>query len=160
MRIRHLVSVTKVEVSSTSWSSSDLPPRHAPIYAKSRPIRAGWRWRSAQVSGAGRSFVMLAMCNPKRDNWSASLIVHTPEGPSVVARFEDHGSHKGRHVHAHCERGGIETGAESYDRLVRVPPAGARHRTAQAWTEVSFWAAARRFFRVEDDIGPLFRDER
>jgi hypothetical protein len=41
------------------------------------------------------------------------------------------------------------------DNLARIPPAGAPHRRTFAWTETSFWEAAKRFFRVEEKRGPL-----
>ena len=85
-------------------------------------------------------------------------MVDTPEGASVVGRFESHGSHPGVHGHAHCYRGGIEVGASGLDNLVRCPPADKPHRRTNAWTENSFWEAARRFFRVTDNFGPLFND--
>jgi len=165
MRVRHLVSERKIERYDTGWSINDLPPRHAPIFAKTRPIRAGWKWRSARAEGVAdnhileepvRSYILTAICNPSRDNWKAFLIVETADGPSVVGRFEYHGSHPGIHIHTHCERCGIEIGGSGLDNLVRVPPAGQFHRRVNAWTEGTFWTAAKRFFRIEDDNGPLF----
>jgi hypothetical protein len=103
----------------------------------------------------GRDFVLLAECNPSRANWKAMLILVTDTGASVVGRFEDHGSHPALHIHAHCERGGLEPGASSIDDLPRIPPAHQHHRRTTAWTEPGFWEAARRFFRIEEPKGPL-----
>lgn len=155
MRVRHLVALRKTMASDTQWQTTDLPPRHAPVYAKTRPIRTGWRWRSCQAAGGGRQFTLLAQCNPGRDNWSAVLMVANAEGYSVVARYEHHGSHPGLHAHAHCERGGIEVGSTGLGDLVRSPSIGTVHRRMNAWTEGTFWDAATRFFRVETPRGTL-----
>jgi hypothetical protein len=156
MRVRHIVGQKKQTQTDTKWSIKDLTPRYAPIYTKTKPIRAGWQWRSSKVIDAtGREYVLLAECNPRRDNWKAVLILETSDGPSVVARFEYHASHPGLHVHADCSRGGIETGAIGLDNLARLPPAGNMHRRKHAWTEGTFWEAAKRFFRVEEQKGTL-----
>lgn len=156
MRVRHLIEKTKLEKSHTGWSPNDMPPRFSPIYTRTRPIRAGWKWRSSQSHAENMNFILTALCNAQRDNWQAYLMVETPDGVSVVARFESHGSHPGLHGHSHCERSGIEVGASGLDNLVRCPPADKAHRRTNAWTENTFWEAARRFFRVKDDFGPLF----
>lgn len=158
MRVRHLIGLKKEILTETEWQTTDLQPRHAPIFPKTTPIRAGWRWRSARASGKDADFVLLAKCNPKRDNWQAFLIAATTDGSySVVGRFEHHGSHPGLHVHAHCERSGVEVGTRSLDDLARIPAAGSNsyHRRTNAWTEGSFWEAAKRFFRVSEKRGPL-----
>lgn len=156
MRIRHLVSEAKTLLSDTNWSTKDMPPRHAPIYAKTRPIRSGWRWRSARARAGTVNFILTALCNPGRDNWQAILMIELDQGASVIARFEHHGSHPGLHVHAHCEKGGVVMGGASMDGLVRAPSVGEHHRRTNAWTETTFWEAAKRFFRVMDDDLPLF----
>lgn len=102
------------------------------------------------------NFVLTAICNPGRDNWQAVLILETGEGPSVVSRFEYHGSHPGVHIHADCERGGIELGSIGLDNLVRVPGNNKPHRRVNGWTENTFWEAAKRFFHIEENNGPLF----
>lgn len=161
MRVRHLIQQRKVQKSDTGWSSNDLPPRHAPIYSKSRPSRAGWKWRSAVCDAPGTKFILTALCNTRRDNWQSFLMVETGSGVSVVARFEHHGSHPGLHGHGHCARGGIEIGATGLDDLLRTPKAGIYHRRINAWTEHTFWEAARRFFRVDvayTDERDLFHD--
>jgi hypothetical protein len=129
-----------------------------PVYSKTKPIRAGWQWRSSKVEGPeGKAYILVAECNPVRDNWKAMLILETMSGPSVVARFEHHGGHPGLHAHAHCERGGIEVGPSGLDFLARIPRASSPHRRTNAWTQGTFWEAAKKFFRVEEDKGPLFR---
>jgi hypothetical protein len=151
MRLRHLIQSAKIQHSDTGWMTSDMPPRHSPIYNRTRPIRAGWKWRAAHCSRGEDRFILTALCNVKRDNWQAYLMAGTVAGASVVARFEYHGSHPGLHCHGHCERGGIEAGASGLDSLMRFPKAGAPHRRTNAWTEHTFWEAARRFFRVRDE---------
>ena len=158
MRVRNLINEIKVTEADGQWSTKDLQPRYAPIYAKTKPIRAGWQWRSSRVVSAGEHYILLAECNPRRNNWNAKLIRETEYGASVVARFESHASHPGLHVHAHCDRGGIETGATGLDNLIRIPPIGAMHRRSNAWTETTFWEAAKRFFRVREEQGVLDLD--
>lgn len=150
MRVRHLIARTKAQRSDTGWMTNDMPPRYSPIYAKTRPIRGGWKWRSARGEAGATRFILTALCNARRDNWQAYLMVETADGVSVVARFEHHGSHPGLHAHAHCEWGGVEAGASGLDGLVRIPKAGEVHRRTQAWTEGTFWEAARRFFKFAD----------
>lgn len=155
MRVRHLVSDPKVLKSDTNWRTTDLQPKHAPIYAKTRPIRAGWEWRSAKAESGSRQYILVALCNPPRDNWQAMLIVETGNGASMVARLEYHGSHPGLHAHSHCDRSGIELGGASIDNLPRFPPAGHTHRRTAAWTKIQFWNAAREFFRIKEKLGDL-----
>lgn len=158
MRVRRLIAAKKELQTDSDWQTNDLQPRYAPIFPKTTPIRAGWKWRSARASSADADFVLLAKCNPIRDNWQAFLIATTKDGSSsVVGRFEHHGSHPGLHVHAHCQRSGVEVGTRSLDDLARIPSAGSNsyHRRTNAWTERSFWEAAKRFFRVKEKQGPL-----
>lgn len=154
MRVRHLITESKTEESDTRWRSSDLQPRYAPIYPRTRPIRAGWEWRSARAVGTDRRYVLLAQCNPNRGNWQSLLILEGSEGPSVVARFEDHGSHPGLHTHVDCERVGVDTGPNSLDDLARLPSAHNYHRRKRAWTREEFWTASQRFFRVATEQEP------
>lgn len=110
MRVRHLIETDKLQKADTGWLLNDMPPRFSPIYTKTRPIKAGWKWRSSQCQAGNMSFTLTALCNAQRDNWQAYLMVETPAGASLVARFESHGSHPGLHAHSHCERSGIEVG--------------------------------------------------
>lgn len=157
MRVRHLVSEAKTVASETKqWATTDLPPRHAPYLAKTRPIRAGWQWRSAELTSSNRKYVLTGLCNPSHGNWQAILTVAVDGSYSVVARFEFHASHPGLHAHADCSTGGVTVGAAGMDNLARIPEAGARHRRQNAWTETTFWDAAKLFFGVEFKNGPLF----
>lgn len=114
-------------------------------------------WRSARAAASEGEYVLLAKCNLRRDNWQAFLILTADDGDSVVGRYEHHGSHPGLHVHAHCERSGIEMGPRGLDDLIRVPAAGSMsyHRRVNAWTKNSFWETAKKFFRIEENKGPL-----
>lgn len=158
MRVRHLIREAKEQRTDTGWKSEDLPPKHAPLFPRTTPIRAGWRWRSASATGASGTYVLLAKCNPRRDNWQAILMTLVEEGAaSAVARLEYHGSHPGLHAHGHCGRSGIESGPAGLDDLIRFPSAapGSYHRRNNAWTEGAFWECAKRFFRVREKKGAL-----
>jgi hypothetical protein len=158
MRIRRIISEPKVLESDTNWRTDDLQHRYSLIFDKTKPIRGGWQWRSVTASGtAGREYVFLTQCNPAKDNWKAWLIFKTPKGePSLVSRLEYHGTHPGLHVHAHCERGGLEEGPSSIDGLDRIPPAHRPHRRNNiTWREHAFWEQARRHFRIEHPTGTL-----
>ena len=115
-------------------------------------MKNGWEWRCAHLDGEdGASYILVAMCKPAYSNWKAILIKHTTDGAAVVGRLEDHPSHKGLHIHAHCDRGGVETGPSGMDGLIRIPePQAWNRRTEKEWTQGSFWARARTFFRVVD----------
>jgi hypothetical protein len=158
MRVRHLIIEPKNLESDSGWKADDLTPRNAPIFVKTKPIRAGWKWRSARASGRSGQFILLAECNTRRANWKAMLMLVNPDRTaSVIARFEQHGSHPGLHIHSDCTRSGIETGATSIDGLLRIPDAGADsyHRRVSSWTENSFWEASKKFFRAHDREGDL-----
>lgn len=157
MQIRKLVRAAKVQASDSRWKTGDLPPRLCPIYPKSKPHGPSWQWRSVKAISGDAEFWLVATVNVARSNWKCILIAKTENGHSVVARYEDHGSHPGIHVHAHCHRGGIEEGPTGMNDLIRVPPASAPHRRANAQTLSTFWENARRFFRVKDDMGPLYQ---
>jgi hypothetical protein len=155
MRVRKLLVEPKVQQSDSNWRRDDMQRRYAPVFKRTRPIRSGWQWRSARATSDEREYILTALCNPGRDNWQAMLIICEEAGASVVARYESHGSHPGLHVHADCARSGLETGPASIDNLPRRPAARGGHRRIGAWTENSFWEAARRFFRVRERGGPL-----
>jgi hypothetical protein len=155
MRVRCLIKERKTQESDTDWRRDDMQPRYAPVFARTRPVRSGWQWRSAKAESIERKYILNALCNPMRGNWQAILILCTDTGASVIGRYEYHGSHPGLHVHADCERGGLELGSISIDNLSRRPSAQSFRRRTTAWTANTFWEAARRFFRVEERKGPL-----
>lgn len=154
MRVRHLLSEVKTPIEdSGNWSKSDLPPRWCSIYPRSKPTRAGWQWRSVRAKAGEKEYLAVARCNPMRDNWQALLILESRSGPSVIARYEYHGSHPGKHVHSDCNRSGLEIGASSMDNLARFPNASSFHRRIEALTPASFWRSAKDFFRIASQSG-------
>ena len=158
MRVRHIIIEKKELQSDSDWRVDDLTRKNAPIYSKTKPIPSGWKWRSAKATGESGEYVLLGLCNPNRDKWQAILMKLADDGgASAVGRFEHHGSHPGLHVHAHCQRSGIEQGAGSLNDLTRFPKSGSDsyHRRKNAWTERGFWEAAKRFFRIEEQKGSL-----
>ncbi len=112
MRVRRLIATPKLQTSDTGWSANDMPPRHCPIYTEpSADLRFMEMRSTVACEVGGTRHFLVALCNTRRDNWQAFLIVDTTIGVSVVARFEHHGSHPGLHGHAHCDRGEpLETG--------------------------------------------------
>lgn len=157
MRVREIITEAKEQKSDTDWRTDDLPPRHAPCYDKSRPIRNDWTWRSASAVGEnGREFVLFANCAPKYNKWQAILVMKsgTKDG-SVVARYEYHGDHPGIHVHSDCETSGIEMGSAGLNNLNRFPNAKSHHRRVEPLTANKFWEQAKAFFRVSEQKGSL-----
>ncbi len=157
MRIRKIIAEPKVLESDTDWRVDDLQHRYSWIFEKTKPIRAGWKWRSATaIDKTKHEYLFLMQCNPIRDQWKAWLIFRMPSGQaSLVSRFEYHGTHPGLHVHAHCERGGLEQGPSSIDHLARIPSVERRHRRKNTWREQTFWEQARLHFRIEHPKGTL-----
>jgi hypothetical protein len=149
MRVRAVLRERKRLLSDTGWRIADLPPQHAPFFHRSRRLQSGWRWRSLRAVSDSGPFVIVVVCRPGRAKWQAILAQGLERGYAIVARFEDHGSHAGVHVHADCEDRTQRLGALGMDDLVRNPRAGSFHRRRRTWTEESFVAAALRFFRVE-----------
>jgi len=157
VRVRRATGKSKLQITDTLWRDDDMPPRFCPIYTKTRPARAGWRWRSARADAGDEEFMLVALVHPKRGDMKSTLLVKRDEGYSVVSRYEFHSSHPGLHVHAHCDRAGIEIGASGMDELQRVPPSKGRVTRQVPLSISTFWEESRRFFRIKDDIGPLFR---
>ncbi|RWE97362.1 hypothetical protein [Mesorhizobium sp.] len=145
----------KTIFSDTGWRVDDIPPRFSGVYEKTRPNRNGWKWRSVLAQAADQEYIFLTQVHEQRDNWSAWLILKNEGGASIVDRFEYHGSHPGLHIHAHCERGGIEEGPSSINDLVRFPKASSRHRRLQTYRPASFWEQARSHFRIDYPRGAL-----
>jgi hypothetical protein len=38
LRVRYLISKKKVVETDTKWSKEDMPPKHHPIYQKTKPV--------------------------------------------------------------------------------------------------------------------------
>lgn len=155
MRVRHLVAEPKTISSDTRWRLDDMAPRFSGLYAKTKPIRAGWQWRSVIALSEHKEYIFLVQGHEEKDNWGAWLVLKTSGGHSLVTRFEYHGSHPGFHVHAHCERGGIEEGTGSINDLVRIPKATS-DGTVITLRRDKFWEQARVKFRISFPKGSLF----
>lgn len=155
MRIRQYTRDKKTIKTDTLWKSEDLPPRHSYIFTKTRLIRGSWQWRSAVAESSIAEYVLLALINPERDNWEARLILLNEGTGSVISRYEYHGSHPGLHIHAHCERGGIEAGSTGMDNLIRLPDVGSERQVNIAFRANTFWERAKRHYRISDKKGPL-----
>ncbi len=157
MRVRKIVREPKLLTSDTNWRTDDMQPRYSWIFQRTKPIRAGWKWRSViATDSANREYLFLTQCNPERDEWKAWLILRASSSESsLVSRLEYHGTHPGLHVHVDCQRGGLEQGPASIDRLARIPLVAKHHRRKHTWREQSFWEQARRHFRIEHPRGPL-----
>lgn len=153
-RLRWLVAERKQILTDTGWRHDDLPPRLSGIYPKTRPIRAGWEWRSVLTSGSAYKHIFLTQINEDRDNWLAWLVAISPAGGSIICRYEYHGSHPGFHLHAHCERGGIETGPATINGLLRIPGASSAGMVTTIRRD-SFWERAREKFRIDFPTGTL-----
>jgi len=157
MRVRAAARLRKIITSDTRWKRDDVQRRYCPINSRTKPIRAGWEWRSLKAaSDDGRKFIAYLEANVRKGDFKSVLIEETVNGPSVIARYEYHSSHPGIHVHAHCERSGIEIGASGMDKLERAPRVKERHRRISALSLSTFLAAASRFYGMEYDTGPLF----
>ncbi|WP_417794224.1 hypothetical protein [Terasakiella pusilla] len=157
MRVRQIIIRPKQQQDDTNWREDDMPPRHAPCYDKTRPIRNGWKWRSATaVDDQKKEYVLFANCAPKYNKWQAVLVLKTGNrNGSVIARYEYHGDHPGTHVHSCCDRSGLEIGSSGLGDLNRFPDAKSHHRRIEPLTENQFWEHAKAFFRVSEPKGPL-----
>lgn len=157
MRVRHIVHRPKTLESDTGWHQDDLPPRHAPHFSRTLPVRRHWKWRSLAATDAdGREYVLVVRINIMKGDWQSVLCQKMPDGDaSVVGRFEYHEDHPGTHLHSHCERSGVEVGAAGLSGLGRFPANHAFHRRKTAWTENSFLEASKRFFRIRERKGEL-----
>jgi hypothetical protein len=154
LNVRAAITAPKKMSSDTGWKDTDMPPKHAPIYTKSRPSRAGWKWRSAKADNNGREYVLVTMCHPSRGNWKSMLIEVSDQASRVIGRFEYHSTHPGLHGHANCNSS-LAFGSVGLDDLTRYPSNSSFHRRKSAWTENGFWEASKRFFRVEESKGSL-----
>lgn len=153
MRVRHLVAQHKVLSGDTGWKDEDIPPRYTGVYSKTRPNRAGWRWRSAVAATEHNEYIFFTHIHVEKDKWNSWLVSKLDDGCSIVARFEYHGSHPGVHLHAHCDRGGIEVGPGSIDGLARIPKSSVGPEIEL--TPDRFWNLARERFRIEFPKGTL-----
>ncbi len=90
-----------------------------------------------------------------KDNWRAWLIRKTDDEGSLVARYEFHGSHPGLHLHADCDRGGVEVGPTSIKVPLRIPAVGSERMRLPPTRPGLFWETARQYFRMDYAKGSL-----
>ena len=154
MRIQDHVSDRKHAGSDTGWLTGAVPPRHAPVYVRSRPMGRGWMWRSMAVSSEECEYRLFVQCHPSKDDWKAWLI-EVNDASSVVCRLEHHGSHPGRHVHADCSKERPD-GPLSIGSGIRIPAAKSHHRENIGHDPEAFWRYSKKFFRIVDRQGVLF----
>lgn len=155
MRIRQHIRRPKIIESDTDWRDDDLPPRFSGIYERTRPMRAGWRWRSVLAKADGIEYIFLLQVKPRQDNWLAWLILKEENSCSIVSRYEYHSSHPGFHAHADCTRGGVEKGPDSIDNLLRIPKVSSPNGPTITLKERTFWEKSRKHFRIEFKQGQL-----
>lgn len=149
MVIKKLVSCVKEVASDTGWQSKAIVPKYCPVNKKTKPLGRGWEWRSCELWSGDTKFVLYAECNPMRSCWKSFLIITKTDGASsAVARLECHGSHPGLHVHSNCISKSLPDGGKSLDMEVRLPVAKDHHRRRLEWTRETFWATAKRAFKV------------
>ena len=155
MRVRHLIVRAKTITSDTNWKSEPLPPRFSGIYPKTRPLKPGWKWRSAQAHCTENEYILLCEVNEQKDNWRAWLIKKIGDEGSLVSRLEFHGNHPGIHAHADCSRGGLEVGPSSIKVPVRIPGVGSGRQRPPPTRPDLFWDMARKHFRMDYKKGSL-----
>jgi hypothetical protein len=155
MRVRHLILRRKTITTDTDWRDDALPPRFSGIYPKTRPAKPDWKWRSAQAHCSQHDYILLCEINEMKDNWRAWLIRKSDDEGSLVARYEFHGSHPGLHLHADCERGGVEVGPTSIKVPLRIPAVGSERTRPPPTRPSLFWETARRYFRMDYAKGSL-----
>lgn len=153
--IKELVKCKKTTSTDTGWKFTDIPPKHAPIFGKTRPVGRGWKWRSCVVTSEADEFVLFVSINPSKDNWKAWLIKKSSSGAGLVARLEHHGSHPGLHAHADCDAEEFQAGPSSIQAKGRYPKSTSGHRRKNSWTENGFWEASRKSFNISDRKGSL-----
>ncbi len=147
MTPRDAVRASKTVISDTGWKTGAIPPRHAPIFKKSKAALPNWQWRSLELVGTNR-MICLIEASPAYGKWKAWLI-DSPEGgdAAVVMRLEDQPGKSGLHIHADCDGGNL-TGPQSINLPQRIPSHGKRHRRGPVWTTHSFVAVAAKTFRI------------
>ena len=156
MRIRHLLKCPKVTSDDTGWKIGDMAPRFCPVYMRTRPMRSGWRWRSLRAERLGVRYIVVALCRSGRGTQQALLLKEAAsQSWSLIARYEQHASHPGIHLHPHCERSGIEVGGSGFDGLARIPAVESHHRRTSNLTDELFWIRALKFFGVKPPEGQL-----
>lgn len=151
MTTRRIALARKSISSDTGWKTGNLPPRHAPVFSKSKPHRPGWEWRSLRIlDDDGNVYICLFEISPNFGKWNSRLIAKCDDGSwAVLIRLEDQPGKSGLHVHANCY-GERLYGAESMNMPERIPQHDSLHRRQTAWTKHSFFFAAVSILRIHD----------
>ncbi len=150
MRVRNFLRTPKKIFSDTNWRADALPPRFTGIYPNTVPARPHWSWRSALANCQNFEYIFLCQVNELKDDWKAWLSIKTPNGWSLIERYEYHGSHPGVHVHADCERAGIEVSQTGLNGLLKIPSAKTNKAQIISLRPNLFWEKARTHFRISD----------
>lgn len=144
-------------IADTGWRDGVIHKQQAPWHEAGIQDRESWKWRSITArSNRDVNYILLIRFRLVNLNCQAILGRKVEGGWSAVGRYEYHSDHPGLHLHAHCDRGGLETGPTSLDNLQRIPERLSRCRQSRAdWTKDSFLNAARQFYRVVEPKGSL-----
>lgn len=148
--MRSIAIATKRLIEDTGWKSGTIPPRHAPVFKRTKGMPPGWQWRSVRLQCEEGDLVLLLKAVPVRNKFQAWLMRPGRAGAGVLLlRIEDQPGKRGLHVHVDCENeppaGPAGIGAEP----PRYPPHGSRHRRTQDWTRETFWEQVRVMLRIE-----------
>lgn len=151
-----MAKLKKVVSSDTGWKTGPIPPRHAPIFKKSKPLGPAWEWRSLELRCPERMICLIEV-SPAFGKWKAWLIDAAQEEAAVLIRLEDQPGKSGLHIHADCD-GREMTGPQSAMMPHRLPYHGNYHRRTPAWTKKSFVTVAASTFRIslEHETPDLF----
>lgn len=145
---KYILELKKIE-SDTNWQTKDIPPKHFPIYKKSYPNRASWKWRSLRLKGENTDFCLFLHCNPFKDQWKAYLM----KEDIPLVRYEYHGSHPGIHIHSSCN----DVEKTHMNQWIRLPDNNRLHRRAnENYTESRFYSECIKVFRINTENGDLF----
>jgi len=87
------------------WSSGKVPRSEFPMPGPF-PIKPYQRWRCLTLSDAtGRDLRLLIVVSDRRNEFQAVLAEVINGKSYILARLEEHATHRGLHCHAPCERG-------------------------------------------------------
>ena len=154
MRAREIIIKPKKLERDTGWRTDDMKPCHAPCLKKTKRTSNGWTWRSLQaLDNSGREYVLYARCAEKYNKQQAILTMPSNNGvgsASVVARYENHATHPGIHVHSNCKDNDLEVGSSKLSHLCeRFPGSEKKHRRTKPPKNDEFWEWANKFFRIK-----------
>lgn len=159
--VRRLISERKSLKSLSDWSDKETPPRYTPFAKSMRLPSKCWKWRVAECETAlAREYVILARVNYRMGNYQAWLLHKSKGDLALIARLEDHASHKGLHVHSACGddiplpgTASIRLKPDGKTKLNRVPDAKSfMRRSVQGSTLEAFWCLSMATFRVVSEM--------